>query len=218
MLIYAALEDAIITRIKQAQDAGMLGYKFAHIDSYGGEFDSETFWTSFRRFPAVWVTVGGEDTQPVGRRDKQCKIKGAVMVGARSPRGERFARRGPPGVPGQPTQPGQSVGTYQMMDDVRRLLDGQRLGLEGSIQPLDIHGVKVLYNTKIGDDGLSILVAEFTTVTTWTKARDEPGSPAHPLVPGATLPPDLAQIGLAFLLDGSPALEHSVHAEITRPD
>lgn len=217
MLIYAALEDAIITRLKHAQEAGMLGYKFAHIDSYGGEFDSETFWSSFRRFPAAWVTVGGEDTQAVGRRDKQCKIKGAVMVGARSPRGERFARRGAPST--EPTQPGQTVGTYQMMDDVRRLLAGQRLGLGDAIAPLDIHSVKVLYNTKIGDDGLSILVAEFNTTTTWTDARDEPGSPARPVLPGVAgadqaEPPELRWIALSYLLNGSAQPEHAIGAEL----
>lgn len=221
MLIYALLEQALITRARHAEQAGMLGYKWAHSDSYGGEFDTDAFWLEFRRFPAIWVTVGGDDAQRVGARDTVCTIKGAVMVGARSPRGERLARygTGTPGMATTPTQPGQAVGTYQMMDDVVRLIDGQSFGLGALISPVKVGSIKTLYNTKIGADGISILLAEFTTTYTRTAHRDEPGSPARPILPGVegadqAAADELARIGVRFVLDSS---ETHLAAEITRP-
>lgn len=39
------------------------GYRLADVASYTGEFDDETFFTTVRKFPAVWVTVGGSKPQ-----------------------------------------------------------------------------------------------------------------------------------------------------------
>ena len=222
MLIYALLESAVIQRIKHAGQANMLGYNLAQIGSYGGEFDDEAFWTQTRRLPAVWVTVGGESVQAVGRRDQQYQIKGALMVGARSPRGERFARHGTLPAGGQPVQPGQAVGSYQMMDDMRRLIAGQCLGLDEHISPIKTGGVKTLYNTKIGSEGFSVLVLDFACTYTFTAERDEPGSPARPILPGVegadqAAPPALRWIALSYMLAGSPAPEHCVTDDIV-PD
>lgn len=177
MLIYAQLEDAIITRVKAAQAAGTMGYRLAHIDSYGGEFDDQAFWDQFRRFPAVWVTVGGERAEPLSARDSRCTIKAAVMVGTRSPRGERLARRGFVGQPG----------SYQILDDIRQLLGGRRLGLD--IGPLRPAATRTLYNARIGDQGLSVLALELEAVYTWTAPRDEPAAA-----------PDLTGIELRYLV------------------
>jgi len=224
MLIYALLEQAIITRAKHAELAGMLGYKWAHCDSYGGEFDQDVFWGEFRRFPALWVTVGGDDAQRVGSRDVVCTIKGAVMVGARSPRGERMARYGTgmPGTATTPTQPGQAVGTYQMMDDVVRLIDGQSFGLGAVISPVKVGNIRTLYNTKIGTDGISILMAEISTTYTRTAHRDEPGSPARPILPGVegadqAAAAELRHIAVQYMLGGSAAPEHVLIDDIV-PD
>lgn len=214
MLIFALLEQAIITRAKHAEQAGMLGYKWAHCDSYGGEFDQEAFWLDGRRFPAMWVTVGGDDAQRVGSRDIVCTIKGAVMVGARSPRGERLARygTGTPGAATTPTQLGQAVGTYQMMDDVVRLIDGQSFGLGALISPVKVGNIKTLYNTKIGADGISVMMAEITTTYTRTAHRDEPGSLARPILPGVdgadqAAAAELQQISIRFIDAGPSTLE-----------
>lgn len=214
MLLFALLEQAIITRAKHAEEAGMLGYRWAHADSYGGEFDTDAFWLEFRRWPAVWVTVGGDDPQRVSSRDTVCTIKGAVIVGNRSPRGERFARHGTgePGMAITLTQPGQAVGTYQMMDDVVRLIDGQSFGLEALISPVRVGKIKTLYNTKVGNDGISILLAEFTTTYTRTAHRDEPGSPARPILPGVegadqAAADELTRIGVRFVQDGTSVTE-----------
>lgn len=151
MLIYADIEDAIIGRVQEAQTAGALGYRLAHIGSYGGEFDDDAFWTQFRAFPAVWVTIGGETVERLGRRARRATVRGAVMVGARSARGERFARRGVQGEPG----------SYQILDDVRQLVTG--FGLVAECEAFEPGRVTTLYNTRVGRDGLSVLALEIST-------------------------------------------------------
>lgn len=151
MLIYADIEDAIIARVQAAQDANTLGYRLAHIGSYGGEFDDDTFWTQFRSFPAVWVTIGGETVERLGRRARRATVRGAVMVGTRSARGERYARRGVQGEPG----------SYQILDDVRQLVTG--FGLVAECEAIEPGRVTTLYNTRVGRDGLSVLALEIST-------------------------------------------------------
>lgn len=151
MLVYADIEDAIIARVQAAQTAGTLGYRLPHIGSYGGEFDDDAFWTQFRSFPAVWVTIGGETVERLGRRARRATVRGAVMVGARSARGERFARRGVTGEPG----------SYQILDDVRQLVTG--VGLVAKCEAIEPGRVTTLYNTRIGRDGLSVLALEIST-------------------------------------------------------
>lgn len=165
MLLYAQLEDAVIARVKAASDSDALGYRLAHVESYGGEFDDDTFFTQFRRFPAVWVTVGGDKPKRVSARKWECALQLAVMVGARSPRGERHARRGAV----------ESVGAYQMLQDVRDLLAAQGLGLP--IAPLSPSATRTLFNTRIGGNGLAVFAQEFASTYTYTPPDGTEGLP-----------------------------------------
>lgn len=176
MLIYAELEDAVIARVRGASDAGDLGYRLAHVESYGGEFDDETFFTQFRRFPAVWVTVGGDRPKRIGPRKYVCALQLAVMVGARSPRGERQARRGTVAEPG----------AYQLLQDVRDLLAGQALGLPiGGLAP---GATRTLFNTRIGGNGLAVFAHEFAAAYAYTVPS------------GDAAAPDITSIGLRYYL------------------
>lgn len=179
MLVYADIEDAIIARVQAAQTAGALGYRLAHIGSYGGEFDDDTFWTQFRSFPAVWVTIGGETVERLGRRARRATVRGAVMVGARSARGERFARRGVQGEPG----------SYQILDDVRQLVTGA--GLVAECEAFEPGRVTTLYNTRVGRDGLSVLALEIST-----RYDFEVPEPA----PAPDDAPDITEIALKYRL------------------
>lgn len=176
MLIYAAIEDAIIARIKAASDSGALGYRLAHVDSYGGEFDDETFFTQFRKFPAVWVTVGGSKPKVVSARKAMRSPTIAVMVGTRNVRGERSTRHGTVSEPG----------SYQLLDDVCRLLDGSDLGL--AISALELGADRTLFNTRMGNEARSVLAVEISTTFTWTQPDQEAGAP------------DLTNIGLRYYL------------------
>ncbi len=177
MLVYADIEDAIIARVQAAQTAGALGYRLAHIGSYGGEFDDDTFWTQFRAFPAVWVTIGGETVERLGRRARRATVRGAVMVGARSARGERFARRGVQGEPG----------SYQLLDDGRLLVTG--CGRVAECEALEPGRVTTLYNTRVGRDGLSVLALEISTRYVFEVPEPAPGDA-----------PDITEIALNYRL------------------
>lgn len=163
MLIYAQLEDAAIARVKNASDINALGYRLAVCESYGGEFDDETFFTQFRKFPAVWFTVGGDTPKKIGAKTWECTLKLAVMVGSRNVRGERFTRHGSVG----------DVGSYQMAQDVRDLLVTQTF--DGMVSGLDLGPLRTLYNTKLGSEGRSVLVQEFSSRYTYRAPEPEAG-------------------------------------------
>lgn len=165
MLIYAQIEDAIIGLLKAASDGGALGYKLAQIGSYGGEFDDEVFFTQFRKFPAVWVTVGGSKPKRISGRKWELSPVIAVMVGSRNVRGERFTRHGSVG----------EVGSYQMLEDARGILTGSDLGLP--ITSLSVGQDRTLYNTKVGGQGISILACEFHTTFTYTAPDRDASAP-----------------------------------------
>lgn len=175
MLIYAQIEDGIIERVKSASESNALGYRLAHVDSYGGEFDDEAFFTNFRKFPAVWVTIGGEKVRRLSARQFLCAPTIAVMVGTRNVRGERHTRRGSVG----------ELGSYQLLDDVRQLLAGQTLGLP--ISPLVPGAVRTLFNVKLGNEARSVFAHEFAT--------DYVFAP-----PAGAGEGDLERIGLTYLL------------------
>lgn len=160
MLIFAQLEDAVIDRVKSVSDSNALGYRLAHVDSYGGEFDDETFFTQFRKFPAVWVTVGGDKPKRISAKTWECNLTLAVMVGARNVRGERFTRRGSVG----------EVGTYQLAQDVRDLLTGQ--DFDRLVSALSIGPSRTLFNTRMGNEARSVFSLEFAA--TYTYRTPEP--------------------------------------------
>lgn len=176
MLAYAQLEDAIIERIRAASESGALGYRLAEVGSYGGQFDDEAFFTQFRKFPAIWVTVGGSKPQRITARKWQIRPVVAVMVGTRNVRGERHTRHGSV----------REVGTYQLLEDVRNLLTGQSLGL--SIDPLSLGADRTLFNTRVGAEALSVFAAEFHTAFTYV--TPDPDADAG----------DYTEIGLRYYL------------------
>lgn len=163
MLIFAQLEDAVIDRVKNASDSNALGYRLASVGSYGGEFDDETFFTQFRKFPAVWVAVGGDKPRKISAKAWECNLTLAVMVGTRNVRGERFTRQGAVG----------EVGSYQLAQDVRDLLVGQDFGR--MVSALDPGPLRTLFNTRQGSEARSVLAMEFAARYTYRPPEPELG-------------------------------------------
>lgn len=151
--IEAALEDAVIARIKSAQG---LGYKLATVESYGGQLDDLEM--AVRAFPAVYVTLaGGGKPKALGAEKWYCPLLLTVFVGSRNVRGERETRHGATGA----------VGSYQMRTDVRDLLIGQDLALE--IEALKPGQQRTLFNVKLQHAAVSVLAQEFHTAFVWKK-------------------------------------------------
>jgi phage gp37-like protein len=140
-----AIEQAIIGRIQAASEGNVLGYRLRTVKSYGGELSPDAINEAIRAFPAVWVVYGG-DRPPVEiatDRVWRYQPRFAVYVGASNLRNEAAARQG--AAAGE-------VGSYQILQDVRRLLVGYTLGL--AITPL----VPGEIRTVVQDRGISIYV------------------------------------------------------------
>lgn len=212
----AAIEEAIKARIAGAG----LGY-LRTVATYGGQFD-EGLAEVVRAFPAVWVALKGEDAGKATGTSREVwhvPVTFLVMVGARSVQNEAAARKG-----------GLTVGTYQMLADVRAVLLMQDFSLP--IDPLRPGRTHALFTGKVRSQGLSIIAQEWSTkyplevrlaerVPRYSYPVDEnggafpPGQPGQTGKPGAsgppvhadgtTLPPlpplpELAGIGLNYYL------------------
>jgi len=152
------IEDAILARIGTAND-GRLGYKFASLATYGGEFD-EDINQVIRRLPGLWVVyAGGGKPVPYGTQKARWKMPAtfAVLVGARSVRGEGFSRRGLDDATGAVIE----VGAYRMLEDARRMLLSQDFGLK--IERFSPGAVKTLYNVRMNGMAMSVFSQEWHT-------------------------------------------------------
>ncbi|MDR4896014.1 DUF1834 family protein [Yersinia kristensenii] len=159
-MIIALTEKAICERLRQG-----MGRMVEGVHSYGGEMDAEPA-EVIRRLPAAWVTFGGiQKTENTSITKRKYKTYGrfVVIVGERNVRSEEATRQGGPGL--------AEVGTYKMVEAVRRLLSGQDLGLK--IAHLVPGRVRTLFNTKVGDAALSVFACEFDTY--WVEEALENG-------------------------------------------
>lgn len=143
----AAIENAMITQIKTA-----VPYLRA-VDSYGGQFDDETF-DVIRALPAVWVTFAGSaKPEQTGPKRFLTPATFAVMCAARSVRSERTTRHDGPAA--------GEIGAYRILSDVRLALLMQDLGMD--IDHFRPGAVRTLYNTKLRASGLAVFAQEWHT-------------------------------------------------------
>lgn len=159
-MIIALIEKTMCDRLRQG-----MGRMVQGVHSYGGEMDAEPA-EVIRRLPGVWVTFGGiQKTENTSITKRKYKTYGrfVVIVGERNMRSEEATRQGGPGL--------EEVGTYKMVEAVRRLLSGQDLGLR--IAHLVPGRVRTLFNTKVGDAALSVFACEFDTY--WVEEALENG-------------------------------------------
>ncbi|WP_145490578.1 DUF1834 family protein [Yersinia rohdei] len=159
-MIIALTEKAMCERLRQG-----MGQMVHGVHTYGGEMDGEPA-DVVRRLPGVWVTFGGiQKTEPTSISKRKYKTYGrfVVIVGDRNVRSEEATRQGGPIL--------AEVGTYKMVEAVRRLLSGQDLGLR--IAHLMPGRVRTLFNTKVGDAALSVFACEFDTY--WVEEALENG-------------------------------------------
>ena len=165
------IEDAILARIRAAND-GRLGYRIATLETYGGEFDDELAQV-VRRLPGLWVVYAGGG-KPVSYGSSKTKWKMpatfAVMVGARSVRGEPFSRRGVESAGAV-----LEVGSYRMLEDARRILLNQDFNLP--IARFEPGAVKTLYNVRMNGLVLSVFAQEWHTAFIVEPESADAGNP-----------------------------------------
>lgn len=179
MLPITEIENGIIERIVAAK----LPY-LRLVANYGGELMGD--WQGvIRSLPAVWVAFK-DSTAPeplnTARTRFRARLAFTTIVADRSVRSEAATRKGGPG----------NVGTYQMLDDVARLICMQDFGLD-NVDHLRPGRVRSLFSAKTAAQALSVMSQEWTA-TVQFRLR-EPGQAPLPedgatLQPGGYLPPE----------------------------
>ncbi len=152
----AEIENAILARLKAAGEApGVLGYQFRSLDSYPEDFDlylKEKI-LGDRAFPAAWVVFGGWRTPADTGATLQAEAAFGVVVAANSLRNETSQRHS-----ASPAEPG----SYQLLQDVARLIHGQRLGLDiGALRLGQCQSIRPTQT--ILERKLSVFALQFTT-------------------------------------------------------
>lgn len=147
------IEQAIIDAIAAASADGRLGYGLAAVASYAGELDGEIAQVLRQRSPAMWVSFAGEKRRPRDVAAGTWEARFTVVCYARHGRNAAERRLGST----------DTVGAYQMVKDVKALLDDQDLGL--AIEPIAVEAVKALYNG--GREGASAAIYVVDLVTAY---------------------------------------------------
>lgn len=144
------IEQGMCDRLRQG-----MGDMVHEVTSYSGEMDDD-LGRIISVFPAAWVTFGGvtkSEYTATNRQKVKCTGTFVVIAGDYNTRDDESARMG--GVNRN------EVGTYRLIQAVRRLITGQDLGL--SISPFMPLRVRTLYNTQVQNKALSVFACEFET-------------------------------------------------------
>lgn len=179
----AQLEDAIIARIKAAQEAALWPYKLLTIENYAGQIDEEK--QSTFRFPAVFASfVRWKRKTQTGERGRIITVDLMLYVAARNPRNERATRHGDMHEPG----------SYQIAEDMIALLENQCLGMP-MVHPLTSNGVETIFVGRKADGAKaeSVLALPFECDFGWQAALPECAN---------VTPDDWLKTGQTFYLPG----------------
>lgn len=143
------IEQAMVERLRRG-----LGRMVRTVKSYNGEADDLA--AQIMTLPAVWVTYGGSriESKATGGQRFQDKATFAVMCATRSLRNEVSGRQGGADK--------REIGSNDLIRAVRRLLDGQRLGLSDS-RGLMPQAVNTIVNHAVFQAAaLSVYAVEYT--------------------------------------------------------
>lgn len=144
-----AAEDAIVAAL--AGDATIAAY-IMDVVSWQGTLE-DAVQEAVIREPAILVLCAGAEFEERGALEHIASVEWHIVVKHRSLRGERYRRA--PAAPGE-------VGTYQMVQDVLRVLVGQDLELEG-MSPLAPKAVELLQTSSSKDRAQSAYTLIFTS-------------------------------------------------------
>ena len=146
------IEKAIIDRLQKAVNSGVLGYKIPVIASYSGEGDDDIPHLLKTRSPAVWVAYSGEEAAAGSRKDVNAYF--SLIVYVRNNKSENAAREGSL----------NHAGAYQLINDIKRLLIEQDLGLP--IEPFSFIEAKPTINARLEKYYTTMFGLRFKTLYT----------------------------------------------------
>jgi phage gp37-like protein len=140
------VEDGILAAIRGDE---VLAAALKTIESFQGQnlqaIEDELAHTP-HRFPGVFVVFVGADYKPLTQFEEEADFTFALLAVAQSLRGNQAARRGTSG----------SMGTYSILNELRRLLIGNTLNLT-EVLPMWLHREDAVHNSK----ALSIYEARY---------------------------------------------------------
>lgn len=133
-----AVENAIIGVLRDAGEAGTLGYRYATLETYPDDFDQYLKDKGQLRTPAAWaVFLGlGQGSDGGDGDGPRFEARFALVVAAQNLRNETATRHGGPDPVAEP-------GSYQLAEDAARLLSRNLLGLN-LVTPLTIGGMRLV--------------------------------------------------------------------------
>ena len=119
----AAIEIAILARLRAASDADALGYRFRTLESYPADWDEYLKDKGEWRAPAAWVTFAGWSAGTTGDSGTaRLEASFGLVLAAENLRNETATRHGGQGA--------AEPGSYQLLEDAVGLLAGHDLGLD----------------------------------------------------------------------------------------
>lgn len=142
------IEQEMVGRLRQG-----LGQMVRTVKSYNGEVDDLA--AQIMTLPAVWVTYGGSriESKSTGSQRFQDKATFVVMCATRNLRNEVSGRQGGADK--------REIGCNDLIRAVRRLMDGQRLGLADS-RGLVPQAVNTIVNNAVFQaSALSVYAVEY---------------------------------------------------------
>lgn len=146
-----AVENGLIGALRDAGEAGTLGYRYRTLDSYPDEFDAYLKEKGQLRTPAAWAVFlgwseGADQGDDIGA---QFVAQFALVVAAKNLRNETATRHG--GV-----DPTSEPGSYQLAEDAVRVLSQSDLGLP-LVAPIEFTGGRlVARSAEVRTQGLSL--------------------------------------------------------------
>ncbi|HEX7821044.1 MAG TPA: phage protein Gp37 [Sphingobium sp.] len=169
----AAIENAMLARLKAASDADVLGYNFRDLDSYPEDWDRYLKEKLEWRAPAAWVVFAGAESPPSSDlAELRFPASFFLVVAAENSRNETARRHG-----------GQTVaepGSYQLVLDAVSLLADSDLGLP-EITPLVTGAIRTVARpAALSARNCSLLAVAFTTSFTLPLVTDLDGEAPVP--------------------------------------
>jgi len=119
----AAIENAILARLADAGESGLLGYRFRSLESYPEDWDAYLKDKRDWKAPAAWVVfTGADEIMELDTGQVRLTAQFGLVVAAENKRNETATRHGGP-VASEP-------GSYQLLIDAVSLLAGADFGLD----------------------------------------------------------------------------------------
>jgi phage gp37-like protein len=160
------IENAMVQQLRTvARD-----YPGLVVESYAGQLDDELFaWV--RTLPATWVTFSGlTEYKRLSVHAFKAHGKFEVLIAQRD-LSENAGRLNAPAA-------GRAVGAYALLDDNKRALVNQQLGL--AIQPFTPGPIRAVMKSMVNREAIVVYAQEFSCE--WQEVfQDEPASPAGEL-------------------------------------